>query len=255
MDNSMQEIDGTEQAQNAHHPSIWTPRFMALFTIVLLAGLSLASLFTQSWLSARYPPLAVLLTYLALTLFGWVAVAYRTHCGWLRLGALSGCVWAIAMGINCWIDTLSLDPQSALIADANTASTCLLLATFVCLSIAYTPLHSWDLWLFRILPLLGGVIVLLIYFLTPADVRSQLTLESSIAAIATAFSVIVWWLRPACWRLQPGPTFLFGLTPLLLLLPSSPAFAGPGDNLFAAQLPLLCLLLGILRVFVGERIS
>ena len=248
----MQEIDGI--GQNAQHPVIWTPRFIALFTIVLLAGLSLASLFTQSWLSF-YKPLYVFLSYLALILIGWVLVAYKPHSRWLRLGAFLGCAWAVAMGVNVWIDTLSFNSQTALIADVNTASSCLLLAAFLCVSIAYTPLRTWDIWLFRLLPLLGIAIILLLSFLTPADIRSRVTLESSIAVLAIAFSVIVWWLRPACWQLQPGPTFLFGLTPLLLLLPSTPAFAAGSDNLFANQLPLLCMLLGILRVLAYERIS
>jgi hypothetical protein len=249
----MQGIDGTQPVQNAQHPIIWTPRFIALFGIVLLAGLSLASLFTQSWLSPIYPSLYVFLTYLALIFLGWGLISYKTHSQWLRLGAYLGCVWAIAMGINYWVETLALDPQSTLIADVNTASNCVLLAAFICLSIAYTPMKTWDFWLFRAPPMLGCAVTLLVFFSIPADVRSQLLLESCIAALAIAFSVVVWWLRPACWRLRPGPTFLFGLVPLLLLLPSTPAFTAHNDNLFTSQLPLLCMLLGILRVLKGER--
>jgi hypothetical protein len=249
----MQEINSAEQ--DTQQRLIWTPRFILVFALVLLLGLSLASLFTQSWLASIYPPLYVFWSYLVVALMGWLVLAFRTRSGWLRLGAGLACIWSIAMGLKFWVDTLGLDPQTALIADVNTASNCLLLATFICLSIAYTPLRTWDLWLFRALPLLGCAIVLLITLLTPADVRTQIGLEGSISAVALAFSVAVWWLRPSCWQLQPGPTFIFGLVPLLLLLTSLPAFASGGDAVFASQLPLLCILLGILRLFAGERVS
>jgi hypothetical protein len=94
-----------------------------------------------------------------------------------------------------------------------------------------------------------------------------------VAAAALFLSIAIWWLRPSCWQHQPGPTLLFGLSPLLLLtiaIPNSvlhePDFflaqlvsfriysygANNETHFFLAQVSLLCLLLAAMRILKCE---
>jgi hypothetical protein len=77
-------------------------------------------------------------------------------------------------------------------------------------------------------------------------------LESVTAAVLLFFCIFIWWLRPSCWRSIPGPTSLFGLTPIILLLFAVPDTSNDGANFFFTQVALLSLLLGLMRMVQGE---
>src|SRR5207248_2270766 len=99
------------------------------------------------------------------------------------------------------------------------AATCIaLLGSYICLSIDKTPINRLDAWFFGFAPLIVCIVVTLIYFLSPSNERSLTTLENAIASTALIFSLLVWWIRPTLWKSQPGPTFLFGCVPLILLI-------------------------------------
>ena len=73
---------------------IWTPKFILLFALALVLGLSADSLFTQGWIEGYYRAIWVLFGNFALLLGLWIgAVAARTFLVgthgshfWLRLG-------------------------------------------------------------------------------------------------------------------------------------------------------------------------
>ena len=155
------------------------------------------------------------------------------------------------------------------------AATCItLLGAYLCLSIDKTP-QSPGTWLFGFAPLILCIVVTLIYFITPSSERSLNSLENAIASTALVLSLLVWWMRPSLWKSQPGPTFLFGCVPLILLIlalfakefnPSNYFLArvlsGPISsistneaNFFFSQVALLFLFLGIIRVIQFERVS
>jgi hypothetical protein len=156
------------------------------------------------------------------------------------------------------------------------AATCIaLLGSYICLSINKTPINRLDAWLFGLAPPIVCIVVILIYFLTPAIERSLTTLENAIASTALILSLLIWWIRPTLWKSQPGPTFLFGFVPLILLIlalsakefnPSNyflakvlgqpiPYLPANESNFFISQVALLFLFLGIMRVIQFERVS
>jgi len=156
------------------------------------------------------------------------------------------------------------------------AATCIaLLGSYICLSIVNTPFNRLDAWFFGLAPIAGSIAVVLVYFLTPANEHSPNTLENAIATIALVLSLLVWWIRPTSWKSQPGPTFLFGCVPLILLILaiSGPEFTSSNyflahvlgqpipnlltneTNFFISQVALLCLFLGIMRVIQSERVT
>lgn len=231
---------------------IWTPRFITAFVLTLVAGLSAASLLTQGWLNGYYPGDWVLLAFVALIFVAWIAVAACARSFWARIGAIAGCVWSIFTGISFVMNLLAVDPQSAIIAQLNAATNSALLGCYLCLSINRTSLHRWDGRFFRFAPLLGACVIAAIYLLTPAATRSWQSLESTTAAVMLYLAIFVWWLRPSCWKTQPGPTFLFGIAPIILLILAIPNSVNGEGNFFFSQVVLLCLLLGVIRILQCE---
>src|SRR5581483_6783507 len=234
---------------------IWTPRFIVTFVLVLVIGLSIASLLTQGWLNGYYRAEWVLLAYTALAAGCWIAMIARTRSNWLRIAGVFGCFWSILTCINYILSWFAVDPSLPIIAHLNAATNSALFGAYICLSVARTPLRRWDTWFFRLTPIIGVVFVMLIYLLTPTEFRSLGRLESTIAAVALYFSIAVWWLRSSCWRTQPGPTFLFSMVPTILLILAIPNIANAGTNFFLTQVIFLCLLLGALRILQGENVK
>lgn len=230
---------------------IWTPRFIVLFTLTLLLGLSAESLLTRGWLNHAYLGGWVILAHLLLLLGCWIATTVFARSPWTRFGALLGCAWAMCSGINA---SLFLHPQSAnplLLAYLHVLIAGLLLGSFGCLSIIRTPLRRWDAWFFGLAPLIGGGFFLVAYFRF-SPVHSLNVIEQEVAMVALVLAVLAWWGRPSCWKAQPAPTLFLGLAPTIQLLLSIPRLATPEAYFFFSQVILLCLLLGALRILQCE---
>lgn len=260
---TMEEIVG-KPAENF----IWTPGFMLTFALVLVLGVSAESVLTQSWTNGLFPSTQWLMqTHVILVGLAWLALGIVTRSRWIRIGSIFGAMSTLFMTLNIVItgQGIGVDPLASYI---NVATCMALLGAYTGLSIEGTLLTTWDIWLFLLVPILGAAGVALTYFLVPQ--ASILTVENSIAAAALIACVLFWWLRPSCWKKQPGPTFLFGLAPAMLLIAvtllsssmnnffmlyitaphmNARAFS---DNCFFAQLVLLILFLGCIRTTKSE---
>jgi hypothetical protein len=254
---------------------IWTPHFIVAFALTLVFGLSLASLLTQGWLNNYYTGQWVFQVYVILISACWLTLFVLTHSRWVRFGSIFGCIWALFITLNIILSSQHSDLASRVLAIMNAATCLALLGSYICLSIDNTPFNRLDAWFFGLAPIVGSIAVVLVYFLTPANEHSPNTLENAIATIALVLSLLVWWIRPTSWKSQPGPTFLFGCVPLILLILaiSGPEFTSsnyflahvlgqPIPNLltnetdfFISQVALLCLFLGIMRVIQSERVT
>ncbi len=231
---------------------IWTPRFMVIFALTLTMGLSAESLLTQGWTSHYYAGQWVLMGHVAAIFACFIAIMIVTRSWWLRVGTIFGCTWAIFTGINLVVSFYQLDPGSPIPAYLNAIISCALLGAYICLSTEHTPLTAWDSWFFRFALIIGTGGVLFSYFIKPPVVRSVSIIESSAAAAAVIFCVLVWWLRPSCWKTQPGPTFLFGVMPAFILLLSITSLGRGATNLYLSQVALLCVILATMRILQGE---
>jgi hypothetical protein len=254
---------------------IWTPRFIVIFALTLVSGLSIASLLTQGWLNGYYTGQWVFQVYLILIGISWFALFVLAHSSWIRIGSIFGCIWALFMTLNIIVSAQHSDLASRVLALVNAASCIALLGSYICLSVDKTPFSHLDAWFFGLSPVAGSIAVALVYFLTPVDERSLNTLENAIATVALVLSLLVWWIRPSSWKSQPGPTFLFGCVPLIFLLlaisgmefnPSNyflahvlmlpiPYLLTSETNFFLSQVALLCLILGAMRLIFCELIN
>jgi hypothetical protein len=254
---------------------IWTPRFIIVFALITIFGLSMATLLTQGWLDGLYSGLWIFQPYIIFIFLGWLTLLIISHSNWIRIASVFGIICSLFMTTYIAIFFFNSDLSLRVHALIN-ASTCIaLLGSYMCLSIDKTPINRLDAWLFGLAPLIACIVVTLIYFLTPSIERSLITLENAIAATALVLSILVLWVRPALWKSQPGPTLLFGSVPLILLIRAlsdkvfSPSnfflakvLGGPipylptnESNFFFTQLSLLLLFLGIVRLIQAERQS
>src|SRR5436190_10328315 len=237
-------------------PIIWTPRFIIRFSLTLVVALSTASLLTQGWENHYYTPDLVLLSETLLVLYAWIVTIFRARTTWLRIGAIFGGLWMLIAGVNVVIDWITgstvATTNQPVIAYLNAAINIAMLGSYICLSINRTPIRRWDTRFFSIAPILSCCIVVVAYFMIPADTRSLTSLESITAAIALYLSIFVWWLRPSCWRTQPGPAILFTIAPIIQLLLSIPQAFNGGDNFFLLQVSLFFTLFGIMRCLQGD---
>jgi hypothetical protein len=138
---------------------IWTPDFIVIFALLLVTGLSVASILTQGWLNGLYSSSKILLTYAVLIFGTWFTIVIKARSLWVRVGAVFSCIWAL---FNTFAITLSIDPQASLIVHLNAATNSALLAAYICLSVARTPLRRWDNWFFRLAPISGGIAIVII---------------------------------------------------------------------------------------------
>lgn len=227
---------------------IWTPAFIVTFTLVLVVGLSAEALVTQGsvnhFYSRDWPLLAHVLVVLAL----WITIILRVHSRWIRISGLFACIWALFAGFNFLLDLHSITPSSPIITHLNTATSIALLGSYIGLSLDRIPFQLWDARFFQLALIIGSCATAAAYFLTPPDSRSLITLENDIALTALVLSVLVWWIRPSCWKAQPGPTFLFGLAPTILLFLAIPTSTDAATNLLLSQVVFLCIILGAMRI-------
>ena len=236
-------------------PIIWTPRFIVIFALALVVGLTAEGLLAEGWVNRVYPSAWILLVHAILALGGWTFTLVRARSWWIRSGAIFACVWALFACLNALMRMHVVDSSPAIIAHVVAAICSALLGAYICLSLDRTPLHRWDAWFFRLSLVLGSGGVALIYFLTPAESRSLAILEGDLSATALFLSVFVWWLRPSCWRARPGPTFLFGMAPAMMLFLAIPGIVDAGTNFFLTQVVFLCIILGIMRLVQCELVN
>ena len=250
---------------------IWTPRFIILFAATLVLGLSLESLLTQGWSIRWYSGEWVFLPHLALVSAGWIALWRVSRSRWMRLGVVFGLIFVAFVTINIILQAILFQPSGYLLAHVNVLTFLALAGCLLCLTLDHLPVRRWDAWILGLLPVIGVVLLVPVYILR-GD-RSLAGLENSISIVALVLSTLIWWIRPTCWRNAPGPTFLFGCVPLLLLLldvayvssgsfnffpvhvnqNATATFSTRQNVFFFSQVVLLCLLLAIKRLVLSEK--
>ena len=250
---------------------IWTPRFIVLFVATLALGLSLESLLTQGWAIRWFTGIWIFLGHLALVGAGWIILTKVTRSRWMRLGAAFGLLFVAFVTINVLLQAIQFQPSSYLLAHINVVTFLALAGCSLCLTIDRLPVGRWDAWVLGLTPVLGVVLLVPIYILRAE--RSMAGLENSISIVALILSTLIWWIRPTCWRNVPGPTFLFGCVPLLLLFldvgyvgsgsfnffpvhvtqTATATFSSRQTVFFFSQVVLLILLLAIMRLVQAEK--
>jgi len=256
-----------EEGAKATSPVIiWTPRFILIFGLTLVLGLSLASILTQGWLNKYYTGQWIFLTYVVLIGLCWLTLAIVARSRWIRTGALFGLIWTMFMLTNILIQVILVDPTQQVLADVNVVTCLALLGCYICLSIDRVPVSRWDAWFLGLTPLIGIAAVALEYILV-GD-YSLFGLENNIATVALVLCLLVWGIRPSCWKAAPAPTLLFGSVPVILLILNAANVGFNAFNFFLSrvvldghinlltreqdffysQVTLLCLLLGAMRL-------
>lgn len=244
----------TQQAV-PEQPIIWTPRFIVIFALALVVGLSAEGLLSEGWANRFYPGGWILLIHALLALGLWTFILVRARSWWIRIGAIFACIWGLFACLNALMEMQVLDSSPAIIAHLNAATCSALLGAYICLSLDRTPLHRWDAWFFSLALVFGSGAVALFYFLNPVESRSLAVLEGDLSATALFLCIFVWWLRPSCWKARPGPTFLFGTAPAILLFLAIPRVVDRSTNLFLTQIVFLCIILGIMRLVQCELVN
>lgn len=248
---------------------IWTPRFLLIFAITLVLGVSADSLLASGWSTGLITGdgSLLILGHCILVALGWLVLGIVTRSRWVRIGCIFGGICTAFLILNVFAVIFGVDPNSPAQSYINVATCTALLGAYIGLSIEGTLLSVWDFWLFLLITVLGSVGVALTYLLTPQ--ASILTSENAVAAASLIAACFVWWARPSCWKKCPGPTFIFGIVPVIQLLmalvngslhnffflqvlqPRISAYANI-NNFFFAQFILLCLLLGCMRLTKSE---
>lgn len=258
-----------ENAPDATHSIIWTPRFLLAFALLLVVGTSADSLLASGWSTGLFAGMGqwFLLGHIILAAGGWLMLGILTRSRWIRLSCVFGGVCAVFLVLTLFTTLAGVDPASPSQAYINVAACTALLGAYIGLSIEGTLLSAWDYWLFLLLPILGAIGVTLTYVLTPQ--ASIITTENAVAATTVIAACLVWWARPSCWKRAPGPTFLFGVVPLLQLLMAmlnnslhnffflqalAPHISTNANlsNFFFGEFILLCLFLGCMRLAKSE---
>jgi hypothetical protein len=247
-------IVASPPSQPTRESVIWTPRFILLFALTLVIGLSAEGLLTQAMQNNLFHIQGwILLGHTLLILAGWIALFRTAHSLWLRIGSIFGGIWSLFASLGFIVSMLPLPPDASLPTHLNAASISALLGTYICLSVAYPYFSRWDTWFFRLATPLAAVAIGVTYALLPVVWHTAHSLEVTTTIVLLFLCLFTWWLRPSCWRAHPGPTFLFGITPLILLIMSLPSVASDDNTLILSQVALLSLLLGVMRMVQGER--
>ena len=235
-----------------------------------MLGLSAESLLAQGWSASLFHGEWIILTQVILGALGWLGLGSVTRSRWIRVGSVFGGLASIFMLLNIFLHLQGLHPSAPLQSYINVATCMALLGAYIGISSKNTLLSAWDTWLFFLVPILSATGVALTYYLTPQ--ASILTSENALATAALIASCLFWWFRPSCWKKRPGPTFLFGLVPVILLALGAAnlslhtffllqvtwpgtSVGGNINNFFFAQVVQLCLVLGCMRMIKGEKVN
>jgi hypothetical protein len=233
---------------------IWTPRFIVLFVSLFVSGLSGASILTQFWLNGLVRGETILLIYTVFVLGSSLFVTYKIRNVWIRSGGILASIWCLLMGLHFALPTVSqLDPHTSLVAHLDIATESAFLGAALCFSIAYTTLRWWDNCFFCLLPIIGIAIVVLNVLLMPTNLPTGSFNESMIVTALLYLGVIIWWFRPANWKVQPGVTFFLGTIPLLQILFTGSGYHKNDVAFFITQVFLLFFFLVNLRLLQGEQ--
>lgn len=251
-DNGVQLTDSTGDKLQVSAPVLWTPRFIVLFILLLVIGLSAESLLTQGWLNGAYKAEWVLLAHVLLILASLVMLAVKGHSTEIRAGSIFGCIWAVFTGASYIATLLGVSEHSVIALQFQAAMACALFGTYICFSTHRIPLRRWDSLFFWLAPLIGTCAVVILFIVSRTDPHHTRVLVSATITVLLSLCVAIWWIRPSCWRSQPCITFLFGIAPLLLLLLPLLNTDPIGTQFFFSQLLLLCTLLGVIRVLQEE---
>lgn len=234
---------------------IWTPKFLVMFALVLVLGLSAESILSQVWDAGYIQAIWLLTGHVAILLGLWIgATVVARSSSWVRSGSIFGLAWGIFSGINLTLAFFNFGLDTAMPFYLQVTYSCSLLGAYICLSVARTELGAWDMWFYRIAIIGGLAFVLIGLFVTPTQYGLPATIANSLAAYAAILSTLVWWLRPACWRTYPGLTFLLGASTALAFLLTLPNVASGTVHLFLLQISYLCMILGLIRLIQGETV-
>ena len=233
-------------------PIVWTPRFIVLFFLTVVVGLSIESLLTQRWLNTAYKTEWVLLVHILLILTGLIVLSIKGRSRWIRTGGIFGSIWAFFMGASYGTTLLGISGRSLIALQFQAVTACALLATYICFSTHRTAFRRWDSLFFWLVPLVSGSAVALLYFHSRTDPHHTKVLINATITVLLFLCAAIWWLRPSCWISQPCATFLFGTAALLFLRVPLLSNDPLGTQFFFSQVLLLCVLLGVMRVLQGE---
>ncbi|GAC1427710.1 MAG: hypothetical protein NVSMB54_17430 [Ktedonobacteraceae bacterium] len=250
-DNGIQPTHNKEK-KTPSSPIIWTPRFIILFFLTIVIGLSVESLLTQGWLNKAYKAEWILLVHVLLILTGLIVLSIKARSMWLRTGGIFGCIWAVFTGASYVATLLGINGRSIIALQFQAAIACALLATYICFSTHRIAFRRWDSIFFWLVPLVGGSAVAALYALARTDPHHTRVLVNATITVLFSLCIAIWWLRLSCWRSQPCITFLLGIAPLLLLLLPLLHADTIGTQFFFSQVLLLCILLGVMRMLQGE---
>jgi hypothetical protein len=250
--NDIRTVSRVAQEIHSSESIVWTPRFIVLFFLTLIVGLSVESLCTYGWLDGMFRAEWILLAHALLILVCLFAIIIKGRSTWIRVGAIFGCIWALFVNASHITTLLGVNERSTIAAQFQAVVACALLATYICISTHRIPFRRWDSIFFWLAPFIGAGAVIVLYTFSWANPHHVHVLINAITTVLLSLCVAIWWLRISCWRSQPCLTFLFGAASLLLLLLPFMHSDSNGTPFFFSQVLLLCLLLGVLRVWQGE---
>jgi hypothetical protein len=233
---------------------IWKPGFIVIFGLIAIVGMAAASVITQGWTNAYYPLGPVLILYHIPVLIGWIVLLRCTRSFWLKCSALLGIFWVVLSCSYYWATYNSLDQISTLTLHLQAAAGAAFAGMYLCLSLAYIPENRWDVWFFRLAPVvlilvLGITLYLRLYIGTLLG-----NTEIAVYNEALYFSLFTLWLRPACWKYRAGPTFLLGLFPLVAIVAMLAPESTTPQRFFFIQVAFLAMSLAILHLIRQETL-
>ena len=168
-EDSVQSIGDRADAIQVSAPIIWTPRFIVLFFLTLVLGLSAESVLTQGWLNGAYRAEWVLLGHAVLILTCSIATIIQSRSSWVRAGCIFGCIWAVFTGASNVITLLGISGRSIIVLQLQAAIVCALLTMYICFSTHSIQFRYWDSIFFWLSPLIGGGTIALLYVFARTD--------------------------------------------------------------------------------------
>jgi hypothetical protein len=231
---------------------IWTPRFIVLIALIVIVGLSTASVVTQGWFNNYYSSGLIMMLYTIPNLISWIILFKYARTRWMRWGVFFGYMWAILTALYFRLNYGFIDPHIPTTLHLQVAIYSALALAYICMSLAGASMRRSDIWFFRLAPIAIAIFFLAQLVLRFVFGRIAQGMEAIIFSEILYFDVLVWWARPSCWKRQPGPTFLFGFVPFLeIALTISPAVTEE-VKVFFMQVSLIVMLIGILRLLQCE---